>query len=260
MPAFRSRFEQCVRKVKKHHVNLPEEALGFLFLKQSKIQSESLERLITLTSGDLKYDAVVDGLRRLKMRLLDGDETATHKKKHLWLNENADEPGLDGPDLEGHSQDDEMDAIEQAIADLEDESEEPHAELSEDGAREVLMTLIKQQINKPNNMSYKQVQQQKKDVRNSRGYRSFPNASGSAGPMRRDLQHLKSITRCKNCGELGHWHKECPKPSKTPSANRSQANSQASGAAHSWWSHVQPAASAEEHMTTTSHEPGSHVG
>ena len=60
LPAFRSRFEQAVRKVQKHKVELPQEALGFLFLKQAKISGESLERLITLTKGDLKFDAVVD--------------------------------------------------------------------------------------------------------------------------------------------------------------------------------------------------------
>ena len=87
LPAFRSRFEQAVRKVKKHHVDLPQEALGFLFLKQSKISAESFERLITITNGDLKLDAVVDGLRRLKMKLLDGDEATMAKKKHLWVQE-----------------------------------------------------------------------------------------------------------------------------------------------------------------------------
>ena len=76
LPAFRSRFEQAVRKVKKHKVELPSEALGFLFLKQSKIGAESFERLITMTNGDLRFDAVVDGLRRLKMKFLDGDEQA----------------------------------------------------------------------------------------------------------------------------------------------------------------------------------------
>ena len=41
--------------------------IGFLFLKQAKISAESFQRLIAITNGDLKLDAVVDGLRRLKM-------------------------------------------------------------------------------------------------------------------------------------------------------------------------------------------------
>ena len=84
LPSFRSRFEQSVRKVKKHHVELPQEALGFLFLRQAKISGESLERLLTLTKGDLRLDAVVDGLRRLKMRLIE-DEAVSSKSRHLWV-------------------------------------------------------------------------------------------------------------------------------------------------------------------------------
>ena len=65
-------------------MELPQEALGFLFLKQAKISPESFERFITITNGDLKLDAVVDGFRRLKMKRLDGDEQAAAKQRLLW--------------------------------------------------------------------------------------------------------------------------------------------------------------------------------
>ena len=59
--------------------------------------------------------------------------------------------------------------------------------------------------------------------------------------MRRDLQQLKNVTRCKNCGELGHWHKECPQKNqshgKIPQGSQGAASASAS---HSWWSLVQP--------------------
>ena len=100
LPAFRSRFEQAARKVKQHRVELPQEALGFLFLKQAKINGESFERLITLTKGDLKFDSVVEGLRRLKMRLL------MTSAMHVSIE---------------HHEDDDMELIEQALADLDAE-------------------------------------------------------------------------------------------------------------------------------------------
>ena len=242
LPAFRSRFEQAVRKVKKHKVELPQEALGFLFLKQAKIGGESLERLITLTKGDLKFDSVVDGLRRLKMRLLDGDESHSVKKRHLWVQEQVTDRDDDvqssmHTSSECHEEDD-MDLIEQALADL-DTEETAADEITEEGAREILMTLIKQKINKPVNMSYRQVQQQKKEVRNSRGYRPINVANQSGSGMRRDLQQLKAVTSCKSCGELGHWHKECPKKHVSTSSTGSAAGSNAS-TNHSWWSIVQP--------------------
>ena len=241
LPAFRSRFEQAVRKVQKHKVELPQEALDFLFLKQAKISGESLERLITLTKGDLKFDAVVDGLRRLKMRLLDGDESQSVKKRHLWMQDQVTDREDDVQNVVHASSEcqdeDDMDLIEQALADL-DTEETAADEITEDGAREILMTLIKQKISKPINMSYRQVQQQKKEVRNSRGYRPINVQNNGSSGMRRDLQQLKSVTRCKSCGELGHWHKECPRKNVNTSSTGSAAGSNASSQ-HSWWSIVQ---------------------
>eukprot|EP00435_Cladocopium_sp_Y103_P035426 s3103_g9.t1 len=239
LPAFRSRFEQAVRKVEKHKVKLPQEALGFLFLKQSKINAESFERLITMTNGDLKLDAVVDALRRLKMKLLDADESVAAKKRHLWMQESMDDQ-IPEASHEGHSDEDDLELIEKALADLDEESDSKSSEVTEDGAREILMTLIKQKINKPVSMSYKQVQNQKREVRNARGYR--PVVGGSSGvTMRRDLQQLKSVTRCKSCGELGHWHKECPqKTSNQSKIPASSSGAASTNAAHGWWSLVQP--------------------
>ena len=110
LPAFRSRFDQAVRKIKKHRVELPQEALGFLFLKQSRINAESFERLITLTNGDLKLDAVVEGLRRLKMKLLEGDEATLAKKRHLWVQECMDDTIPEAPG-DVHSDDEDIELI-----------------------------------------------------------------------------------------------------------------------------------------------------
>ena len=239
LPAFRSRFEQAVRKIKKHHVSLPPEALGFLFLKQSKITGESLERLITLTNGDLKFDSVVDALRKIKMRLLDGEESS--KKRHVWVQETIDEQNEFVNDEVPHGQEDEeLDMIEHAIAELDGE-DVAVGEVTEDGAREILMTLIKNRISKPQVMSYKQVQQQKREVKNSRGFRPVGNApNAGSGAMRRDLQQLKAVTRCKSCNELGHWHRECPNKQGSKGSSVSSSSSAPSGsAAHGWWSIVQ---------------------
>ena len=240
LPAFRARFEQAYRKVKKHKIELPPEALGFLFLKQAKIGSESFERLITMTNGNLKFDAVVDGLRRLKMKLLDGDEKEMSKKKHLWTQEVIDEEHQEVP-MEHTADDDEMDLIEQALADLDDDDSGKPQEVTEDGAREILMTLIKQKVHKPVSMSYRQVQQQKRDVRNARGFRPVAGGNNfSGGTMRRDLQQLKAVTKCKACGEVGHWHRECPSKSSNSKIPASSTGATAAGASHSWWSLVQP--------------------
>ena len=123
-----------------------------------------------MTNGDLRFDAVVDGLRRLKMKFLDGDEQAASKKRHLWVQETVDEETQEFSGDMAHD-DDDIDLIEQALADLDGDDTSKTAEVTEDGAREILMTLIKQKVNKPVSMTYKQVQQQKREVRNARGYR-----------------------------------------------------------------------------------------
>ena len=106
------------------------------------------------------------------------------------------------------------------------------------------MTLIKQKITKSTTMSYKQVQQQKRKVKNARGFR--PKVSSSAGSgMRRDLQQLKAVTKCKNCGEMGHWHRECPRKNQSQSSSNSTNATADQPSSHSWWSLVQTAESAD---------------
>ena len=166
---------------------------------------------------------------------MDGDEKEAVKKRHLRTREVIDDEPSDHQ-ANSPDGDEDLDLIEQALADLDEDDSGKAQEVTEDRAREILMTLIKQKVDKPVTMSYRQVQQQKREVRNARGFR--PAAGGnnnSAVTMRRDLQQLKSVTRCKACGELGHWHRECP--SKIPA---SSTGATASGASHSWWSLVQP--------------------
>lgn len=235
LPAFRSKFDQAVRKVKKHHVDLPQEALGFLFLKQSRLSGESLERLITLTGGDLKLDSVVEGIRRLKMRLFESEDTGT-KKKAVWAQESVSDDWDSAPTMETVDEDEELSMLEEAVQEL-DIDEAAASEISEESAKDILMTLIKQRVPGPSNLNYKQVQQQKKEVRNARGFKPVVGTSQTPGhPMRRDLQHLKSITKCKSCGQVGHWHKECPNKNRTSNSSNPSGTGTVN---HGWWSLVQ---------------------
>ncbi|CAK9008396.1 unnamed protein product [Durusdinium trenchii] len=184
LAAFRTRFEEAVRKVQKHKVELPSEALGFLFLKQAKVDEETMERLVTLTGGSLKLEAVIDGMRKLKMRLLDPDDD---KKRHVWL---QDQEHTAAEHVQEADVDDEFHVIEDALQDL--DSEDPTAVITEDEAKDVLMTLIRQKIARPAQYSYRQVQQTKQDLRNSRGFRSVN--TGSEGHGREPEEKLSGIS------------------------------------------------------------------
>lgn len=88
-----------------------------------------------MTGGDLKYDAVVDGVCRFKMRAVDGDEL-----------------GGEPEEAPGGGNFGSLTVIEEAFAALDGENTYEPEELTEDGAREVLTTLIK--VNKPVNTSH----------------------------------------------------------------------------------------------------------
>lgn len=169
---------------------------------------------------------------------MDGDESSTHKQRHLWVAETIDEVG----DEATVQHDDEIDAIEQALADL--DGDQSHQSVTKD-AREILHDIDQaEDHHKSTTMSYKQVQQQKRKVKNARGFR--PKVSSSAGSgMRRDLQQLKAVTKCKNCGEMGHWHRECPRKNQFQSSSNSTNTTADQPSSHSWWSLVQTAESAD---------------
>lgn len=215
--SFRNRFEEATRKVAKHGVVLPEAALGFIFLKQAQVDESTLERIVTITKGDLALPSVVEAMAKLKMRLIQSDEDK--RKPHAWLQE-----PFEGDDVQtesqisGHLENDELDALENALVDLENPEDE---HISENDAKEILMTLIRQRVQKPvQNLNYRQVQNIKQDLRTGRGFRA-PNASG--GPtMKKDITHLKSITQCRNCGRTGHWHRECPLKNQSRNTGGSQ--------------------------------------
>ena len=89
------------------------------------------------------------------------------KKRHLWVQDSIDDTMPEAPG-DVHSDDEDIELIEQALADLDgDDVVSKASEVSEDGAKEILMTLIKQKIQKPMSMSYRQVQQQKREVKHS---------------------------------------------------------------------------------------------
>lgn len=230
MISFKNRFEEQVRKIRKHKIDLPPEALGFVYLKQAAVDDATLERIITLTNGNLAFSAVVEAMRKLKMRM--SEIGSDNPKSGTWLAENEELPlgqFLADDETENPSNpeiDPEAEVLEGALRELDGDE---GLGITEDDAREILMTMIRQKyVNRPvNQMSYQQVQKAKQEFRNNRGFRDFQNRDHSAakglGKGKRDLNHLKSITKCRNCGVVGHWHKECPRP-RNDSSNASHSS------------------------------------
>ena len=219
--AFKSRFEEAVRKLERHKIKLPDEALGFIYLKQVKIDEDTLKDVITMNNGDLRLREVQSALRKLNIEMIDSGSKST---KSTWLGElegnlRDDYQGTSSTRTPGgsdHGEDDEYDAeiLEDALYELDAEVPE---EITEDEAKEVLMTLIKNKYNPPvQGMRYNQVQRTKQNFKLSRGFNNAGRGSGKSfgkGVGKKDVTYLKSITKCKGCGQKGHWHKDavCPK-------------------------------------------------
>ena len=143
------------------------------------------------------------------MRL--GEETEDKKKTSgLWMNEPIAEEseGQDGVPHEDMD-DEETEILDSALQELQEDG----TFVSEEEAKEVLLTVMKNKFSHQpvNKMSYKQIQMTKNAARKSRGFHMGSNSGPNVGQKisRKDISHLKSIAKCWNCNEVGHWHREC---------------------------------------------------
>ena len=123
------------------------------------------------------------------------------------------------PDLEhGHKSDPEqlevlLNAMGELDGDHAGEIPENDDELfDEKEAKEVLATMIKEHSRR---RTFAAVNAAKKTTALARGFGSAARMGSRKGPLdgsyKLSIETLKRRTRCANCGELGHWHRECPR-------------------------------------------------
>ena len=166
---------------------------------------------MTITGGQIEWEPVTSALRKLQFKMKPEGTSNAGAAKTTWMAEEET--------VEANPEDSELEAIEAALQELQGEglndSSEGNEEYTEDEAKEILMTFMKNKYTGPvQSMNYKEVQAAKNQIRNNRGFRDMPSGPFPRRPARRDIEALKKRTRCKNCKELGHWHRECPKASQ----------------------------------------------
>ena len=222
LASLRAKFDQQVRKLKKMKIEFPSQALGFLFLKKWSADlnkdafDDLLQKVMTMANGSLELEDISLAIRKLQFKMK-GGTSGNSAVASTWLAEPPED--LESPPAEGAecSYNDEQEILEAALQDLTDESTgaavAEQEVITEEEAKEVLMSLIKSKYaeNAPvQSMHYKQVQQAKTNLRNSRG---FGDKGLRKGQGKKDVAYLKKITRCNGCNQVGHWHKDaiCPK-------------------------------------------------
>ena len=232
---FLARWEDALRKVGEHHVDLPDKYIGFLLINSLGLGDGDIKSLLTYTHGSILPKDIKEWARKHEMKLqakdIGLDKDRKNQSKSYAANYVANE------DYE----DDELKAIEEAIYELQEDPEDDGyptgggAEAYEDEileeheAAEILNTMVQHHKKK----TFMQSVKTKKAKELARGFgnwrRNDAGGKGSGktvmsatgriggGQYRMSLEELKKNSRCSRCNQVGHWHKDpqCPKNQKT---------------------------------------------
>lgn len=206
-----ARWEVALRKVREHHVDLPEPYLGFLLINGLRLEEQEIRSMLTFTQGDIKPSSIKSWLRKNESKLTVNQLGADNRKTTnavMMMEKEDDEPQEES--------DYEIAELETYLAELHDN--EPGSDLkdeeviSEREAAEILATVLEKK-----RKSFHQTVKAKKYQELSRGYGFRGNNYGKGGkPSFRKkggsmmIEELKLRTRCGICKRVGHWHRECP--------------------------------------------------
>lgn len=225
-----ARWEVALRKVREHHVDLPEPYLGFLLINGLRLEEQEIRSMLTFTQGDIKPSSIKSWLRKNESKLTVNQLGADNRKTTnavMMMEKEDDEPQEES--------DYEIAELETYLAELHDNEHgsDPKDEeiISEREAAEILATVLEKK-----RKSFHQTVKAKKYQELSRGYGLRGNNYGKGGkPAFRKkggnmmIEELKLRTRCGICKRVGHWHRECPNKEsgdigKNPGAHEKEAH------------------------------------
>ena len=218
--AFFSRWDNCVRKLNEHAVELPKEYLGFLLTMALQLSSEEVKLLMNYTQGRLGQKDVKEWVR-IHETDLDLKNKANGSKKtsdavHYVEGEDLDPNDHDETYLDN---DEDIEVLLNAVQDLDDRvptetTDDENGVFDEGEAREVLATMIKEQSKR---RTFSAVNTAKKAKNLARGFGSAARAQPFAqrgrgnfgdrvpnGTYRVSIEALKRRTKCSKCGQI-NW-------------------------------------------------------
>ena len=211
---FFARWETAQRKVHEHKIHLPEDYEGFLLINGLQLSDQEVKALLNYARRDISPASIKDWLRKSESKLTAQDLGSDKKKTaSILLTENAPDH-THGTEYEvDHTENDELLELEATLNSLQGSDDITEDDvLDEKEAAEVLATMIQQK----KKTTYSQSLQKKKDRELSRGYMA---GRGSGNKVfqgefkgKLSIEEVKRRTRCKACGQIGHWHRdaECP--------------------------------------------------
>ena len=214
---FFNRWEEAMRRVNSHKVELPDPYKGFLLINALNLGEQDIKNMMNFTRGSISTKDVKDWVRKHETKLMAKEvgielnrnkgktassSSATASVHHIVTDEHTDYL-------------DENEIFEAALEELEDEEEEngPAGEgegeedetLDEHEVREVLNTLVQKR-------TFSQSMKLKKAKELARGYGGWKGSGKEKGKQGKSklIDQLKQNSRCAICKRVGHWHRECP--------------------------------------------------
>ena len=207
------RWEEALRRVRDHHVELPDKFLGFLLVNAASMSEADIKSMMSFNRGSILTKDVKEFLRKNETKLLTKDVGIDKEKKTKATSSAAIhhiEP--DSYDAE----DEEIYAVEEALHDLRggpdgdgDGGDESEGILEEHEAAEILSTMLHQKKTFAQSMKLKRARE------TARGFTNWKGGPKGKGKGRSSVDELKAVTRCGICKKVGHWHKECPERGTT---------------------------------------------
>ena len=226
-----AKWDNAIRKVQQHKIVLPPEYEGFLMINGLQLTESDTKALLNYTHGCIKPSSIKSWLRKNETKLSASELGADRKKAAGAFHTEYDRVYATEEVIEGNGTDqEEIDNIEHYIVELQDEGPSEDTALSESEAAEILSTYLQQK------KTYTQSIKDKKTKELARGYGAGrrPNFSLNRGDRDRPLRpgsysvtiaELQKRTRCRQCGQIGHWKRDCKNPPMKPGSSSSMSAS-----------------------------------